>query len=218
MQPTTCCKFRAMGYSRFSGHISGIVGLSCAQHMFLLPCRSIDLPCGEVYISCKLGVSHPSLIGNRFTYVDYCMCSSLAPYFTLCHHCSGYNINCQYCIHFESHILELQQQFPTLSTFQILFFPYTLPTIGKFHALAHTSSCHTAYSYNFLPGVGMMDREALERIWSVFNLLALCMKEMLSGHHHNVINDFHSYMNVHHLHQCISVVLYYLGLPSLTPH
>ncbi|PIL33158.1 hypothetical protein GSI_04608 [Ganoderma sinense ZZ0214-1] len=182
-EPTTCHKFGAMGYSQFGGRVSGTAGLSCARHMFLLPCGSVDLPRGEA-----------------FAYVDYCMCSGLAPYFTLCRHCSGYDINCQYRIHFKSRIMELREQFPTLSTFQILFFPYTLPAIGKFHAPAHTSSCRTAYSYNFLPGVGMTDGEALERIWSVFNSLALRTKEMSSGHRHDVINDFHSDMNVRRLH------------------
>ncbi|PIL28222.1 hypothetical protein GSI_09634 [Ganoderma sinense ZZ0214-1] len=182
-EPTTCHKFGAMGYSRFGGRISGTVGLSCARHMFLLPCGSVDLPRGEA-----------------FAYVDYCMCSGLAPYFTLCRHCSGYDINCQYRIHFKARIKELQEQFPSLSTFRILFFPYTLPAIGKFHAPAHTSSCRTAYSYNFLPGVGMTDGEALERIWSVFNALASRTKEMSSGHRHDVINDFHSDMNVRRVH------------------
>ncbi|PIL28435.1 hypothetical protein GSI_08469 [Ganoderma sinense ZZ0214-1] len=182
-EPTTCHKFGAMGYTRFGGRISGTVGLSCARHMFLLPCGSVDLPRGEA-----------------FAYVDYCMCSGLAPYFTLCRHCSGYDINCQYRIHFKTRIKELQEQFPTLSVFRIMFFPYTLPAIGKFHAPAHTSSCRTAYSYNFLPGVGMTDGEALERIWSVFNALALRTKEMSSGHRQDVINDFHSDMNTRRLH------------------
>ncbi|KAM5531911.1 hypothetical protein V8D89_014422 [Ganoderma adspersum] len=159
-------------------------------------------PKKEPTTSHKFGVMGYSRFGGRisgtheFAYVDYCICSGLAPYFTLCRHCSGYNINCQYRIYFKSRIMELQEQFPTLSTCRILFFPYTLPGIGKFHAPAHTSSCHTAYSYNFLPGVGMMDREALEQIWSIFNSLTLRTKEISSGHCHDVINDFHSNMNV----------------------
>ncbi|KAM5532217.1 hypothetical protein V8D89_014117 [Ganoderma adspersum] len=164
-------------------------------------------PKKEPTTSHKFGVMGYSRFGGRisgtvglsFAYVDYCICSGLAPYFTLCRHCSGYDINCQYRIYFKSRIMELQEQFPTLSTCQILFFPYTLPGIGKFHAPAHTSSCRTAYSYNFLPGVGMMDREALERIWSIFNSLTLRTKEISSGHCHDVINDFHSNMNVCHL-------------------
>ncbi|TBU25756.1 hypothetical protein BD311DRAFT_780148 [Dichomitus squalens] len=182
-EETTCHRFGAMGYSRFGGRVSGTVGLACARHMFLLPCGSVDLPAGEA-----------------FAYVDYCMCSGLAPYFTLHRHCSGYDINCQYRIHFKQRIAELQQQFPTLSAFRFKYFPYTLPAIGKFHAPAHVSSCRTAYSYNFLPGVGMTDGEALERIWALYNALALRTKEMSSGHRHDVINDFHSDMNVRRLH------------------
>ena len=46
----------------------------------------------------------------------------------------------------------------------------------------------------------MTDGEALERIWALFNALALRTKEMSSGHRHDVINDFHSDMNVRRLH------------------
>ena len=72
------------------------------------------------------------------------MCSGLAPYFTLRRHCSGYDINCQYRIHFKERIAELQQLFPTLSTFRFTYFPYTLPAIGKFHLPAHTSPYNVA--------------------------------------------------------------------------
>ena len=128
------------------------------------------------------------------------MCSGLAPYVTICRHCNGYDINCQYRIHFRQRIKDWRKMFPTLKGFQIKYFPYTLAGIGKFHAPAHTASCRTAYSYNFLPGVGMTDGEALERIWSVFNALATRTKEMSSGHRHDVINDFHSDMNVRRVH------------------
>ena len=47
VQPTTCRKFGAMGYSRYKGRVSGVVGLSCARHMFVLPCGTVDIIGGE---------------------------------------------------------------------------------------------------------------------------------------------------------------------------
>ncbi|KAI0730475.1 hypothetical protein C8Q76DRAFT_613044 [Earliella scabrosa] len=185
---TTCNKFGAMGYSRFKGRVSGTVGLSCARHMVMLPCGCVDLVAGE-----------------GFCWVDYCMCSGLRPWLGLKRHCSGYDINCQYRKKFRERILKLQRDFPHLSSIQLSRMPWTIPAIGKFHAPAHTVTCRCKYSYNYLPGVGMTDGEAAERIWAVLNNLAARTKEMSSGHRHDVINDFHSDMNVRRVH----------GLPDL---
>ena len=70
---------------------------------------------------------------------------------------SGYDINCQYRKKFCTRIQDIQERFPHLSSIRALYFPWTLPAIGKFHAPAHTSSCRCKYSYNYLPGVGMTD-------------------------------------------------------------
>ena len=39
-----------MGYSRYKGRVSGVVGLSCARHMFTLPCGTVDITGGERYV------------------------------------------------------------------------------------------------------------------------------------------------------------------------
>ena len=128
------------------------------------------------------------------------MCSGLRPWLGLKRHCSGYDINCQYRKKFRERILKLQHDFPHLSSIQLSRMPWTIPAIGKFHAPAHTVTCRCKYSYNYLPGVGMTDGEAAERIWAVLNNLAARTKEMSSGHRHDVINDFHSDMNVRRVH------------------
>ena len=107
-------------------------------------------------------------------------------------HCSCYDINCQYRRHFKSWIEEIRRKFPHLTTIQVKYFPWTLAGIGKFHAPAHTASCRYRFSFNFLSGIGMTDGEALEQIWAVLNNIAAHLKEMSSGHRHDVINDFHS--------------------------
>ena len=128
------------------------------------------------------------------------MCSGLRPWLGLKRHCSGYDINCQYRKKFRERILKLQRDFPHLSSIQISQFPWTVAAIGKFHAPAHTLTCRCKFSYNYLPGVGMTDGEAAERIWAVLNNLAARTKEMSSGHRHDVINDFHSDLNIRRVH------------------
>ncbi|TFK79239.1 hypothetical protein K466DRAFT_505889, partial [Polyporus arcularius HHB13444] len=182
-EDTTCQRFGAMGYSRFGGRVSGTVGLSCARHMFMLPCGSVDLDRGEA-----------------FCWVDYCMCSGLQRWLCLKRMSNGYDINCQYRKKFCIRIQDIQKRFPHLSTIRVKLFPWTLPAIGKFHAPAHTASCRCKYSYNYLPGVGMTDGEAAERIWAILNNLASRTKEMSPGHRHDIMNDFYSDMNVRRLH------------------
>ena len=128
------------------------------------------------------------------------MCSGLRPWQCLHRHCSGYDINCQYRKNFKARIEQMQQTFPQLNSIRINLFPWTLPAIGKFHAHGHQASCRSNYSYHFLPGVGMTDGEASERIWAVLNYLASRTKEMGEGHRHDVINDFHSDMNARRVH------------------
>ncbi|THG97971.1 hypothetical protein EW026_g4122 [Hermanssonia centrifuga] len=60
--------------------------------------------------------------------------------------------------------------------------------------------CRYKYSLHYLPGVGMTDGEAPERIWASLNALALRTREMSSGHRHDVINDFHTDMNIRRTH------------------
>ncbi|RPD55070.1 hypothetical protein L227DRAFT_475895, partial [Lentinus tigrinus ALCF2SS1-6] len=187
---TTCNKFGAMGYSRFGGRVSGMVGLSCARHMFVLPNGTVDLTGGEAYC-----------------WVDYCMCAGLRRWSFLLWHCNGYDINCQYRKHHRRRIMDMQANFPNLLSIRIDYMPYTLPAIGKFHAPAHTASCRCKYSYNYLPGVGMTDGEAAERIWAILNLLAARTREMSPGHRHDAINHFYNDMNIRRLQGLAALLL-----------
>ncbi|KAI1796811.1 hypothetical protein LXA43DRAFT_879378 [Ganoderma leucocontextum] len=182
-EPTTCRKFGVMGYSRYKGRVSGVVGLSCTRHMFVFPCGTVDI-----------------LGGESFAYADYCMCSGLRPWLCLRRHNRGYDINCQYTIHLPERLHDIHQKHHDLPTIQAVYFPWTMVGIGKFHVAAHQESCRSRYSYYYLPGSGMTDGEAPERIWASLNNLSMRTKEMSSGHRHDVINDYYSDLNVRRLH------------------
>ncbi|KAI1789500.1 hypothetical protein LXA43DRAFT_892819 [Ganoderma leucocontextum] len=182
-EPTTCRKFGAMGYSRYKGRVSGVVGLSCARHMFALPCGTVDITGGE-----------------SFAYPDYCMCSGLRPWLCLERHHRGYDINCQYTVNLPERLGDINEKFHDLPTIQADSFPWTMVGIGKFHVAAHQESCRSRYSYYYLPGSGMTDGEAPERIWASLNNLSMRTKEMSSGHRHDIINDYYGDMNVRRVH------------------
>ena len=112
----------------------------------------------------------------------------------------AYDCWCQYRKHRDVRLERIIKDFPELETVQVKYFPWTLGGIGKFHAPAHTAACRSKFSFHFMPGVGMTDGEAPERIWAIPNSLALRTKEMSSGHRHDVISDFHNDMNCRRLH------------------
>ncbi|THG98302.1 hypothetical protein EW026_g3863 [Hermanssonia centrifuga] len=187
-ESSTCHKFGAMDYGGHWGSVSGTLGLSCARHMFVLPGGGVDLQKGE-----------------RFANVDFAMLSGLRLWRNLFMHVSAYDINCQYRINFEKRMQafrELTMPFSSIPSFSLRekYFPYTLAGVGKFHIPAHNASCRYKFSFHFLPGVGMTDGEAPERIWATLNALGLRTREMSSGHRHDVINDFHTDMNIKRTH------------------
>ncbi len=60
----------------------------------------------------------------------------------------------------------------------------------KFHLPAHIAPCRSKYSFNFTPGVGRTDGEAIERTWNETNPLATSTREMGPGSRRDVL-DYH---------------------------
>ncbi len=135
----------------------------------------------------------------RYSYVDFAHLSGLQRWMQILLHISAYDINCQYRINFAMRMKKFREKFAGLSTIKHTEFPPTLIGIGKFHLPAHIPSCRFKHSFNYLPGVGMTDGEALERIWSILNALAARAKEMTSGHRHDFLNDMYNDMNIRRL-------------------
>ncbi|KAI9062143.1 hypothetical protein FKP32DRAFT_1574418 [Trametes sanguinea] len=183
-EESSCNRFGAMGYGRYSGRVSGMVGLTCSRHMFVLPGSLVDLVKGE-----------------GFAWGDFAQLSGLQPWLhTLKLLCRGYDINCQYDKKFDLRLAEFRKNFSHLRSIRTTTFPPTRSLIPKFHAPAHTLICSIYRSYNYTPGVGNTDGEASERIWAAFNALAIRAKEMTAGHHHDVINDFLNDLNTRRVH------------------
>ena len=145
------------------------------------------------------GIGH-LMTTRRFANVDFAMASGLKRWSALRMHVSGYDINCQYRIHFDERMAWLAEHTKDFQTIDANHFPATVAAVGKFHLPAHKPSCQYKFSYHWLPGVGMTDGEAPERIWAILNALSGSTREMTSGHRHDVINDHHSDANVHRTH------------------
>ncbi|PCH40509.1 hypothetical protein WOLCODRAFT_49027, partial [Wolfiporia cocos MD-104 SS10] len=182
-QESTCNKFGTMGYGGHWSKVSGMVGLICMRHMFVLPAGGVDLQKGE-----------------RFANIDFAMLSGLQPWMDLLLHISGYDINCQYSINFNKWMVKVRDHLDQFVSIGSTHFLDTERGVGKLHEQMHRALCHFWFSFYLLPGVGMTDGKAAERVWAVLNMLGARMWEMSGGHHCNVINDHHSDMNVRQVH------------------
>jgi len=67
--------------------------------------------------------------------------------------------------------------------------------VPKFHLLAHQSDCHSLFSFNFMPGIGHMNREGVERNWSWLNGTVASTSQMRPGSWMDTLDDFMGFHN-----------------------
>ena len=70
-----------------------------------------------------------------------------------------------------------------------------IPAIPKLHEPMHSCKNHDQYSLNFIPGVGKLDMETLERVWVGHNALGNSTKAQGPGGQHDVLDDHFSFWN-----------------------
>jgi len=64
-----------------------------------------------------------------------------------------------------------------------------VPAVGKWHLGAHVVECFPKYSLNFIKGVGQVDGEILETLWSTTNKVAGTTRAMGKSHRAEVLDD-----------------------------
>ena len=115
--------------------------------------------------------------------MDYPFCSTLR-YNSVMDLNVFYDITCQWSKHLFKHLDTRLNLLPCpLLERNLAFF------ILKFHLPTHIEKCQTAFSFNFIPGVGHTDGEAPERSWVNINLVASSTKEMGPGGRRNVLDN-----------------------------
>jgi len=123
---------------------------------------------------------------SRQVYSDYAFCQA-AKYKTSdgTHSLSIlliYDIACQWCIKFAQRLAQNNG----LTFHQIGDVKFA---VGKFHLGTHQKSCFRSYNLNFMTGVGHVDGEILETLWSKFNDFGLMTRAMSNGHRWDTLND-----------------------------
>ncbi|KAJ7076953.1 hypothetical protein C8R43DRAFT_966146 [Mycena crocata] len=140
-------------------------GVVCARHECFLPNGLGDLQKGERYN------------------MDYIVMSALAG-FALVMLTLSYDIACQWKINLPTRMGKLPQHLQLdLDKIEL---QCGLPV---WHASSHEKSCQYLNSLSFLWGVGKSDGEGIERVWSIFNLIAWHTKDMGLGNQADTTDD-----------------------------
>ena len=96
----------------------------------------------------------------------------------------SYDIACQWSINLWDRIKTYGERWtPWQNRTWFKFF------VPKFHLPAHILKCHFPWGFNWAPGVGRVDGEAIERNWATTNAVASSTKEMGPGAFMDTLDD-----------------------------
>lgn len=115
--------------------------------------------------------------------MDYAICMALK------YHSEGlpegvpiYDIICQWWKNF----LKRLRQSHFLSIPQGMKLKYA---VGSFHLTSHIPECFALFSLHFIQGMGQIDGEILETLWSEFNKVAPWARSMTTSHRREIYDD-----------------------------
>ncbi|CCA75618.1 hypothetical protein PIIN_09609 [Serendipita indica DSM 11827] len=168
-EKSDCSDYRAtstISRTRFGQlEVTGVVGAVC-RHECAVPNGFVDLHHGERYASTDFAIANMLQGMNGISDVAI-----------------SYDIACQYKKRFNDRFARLPhilQPFPMSLTW----------LVPKFHLISHQAKCQVKYSFNYCPGVGRTDGEAIERFWSAHNILGSSTKRMTPESRMDTLN-FH---------------------------
>lgn len=93
-----------------------------------------------------------------------------------------YDIECQYC-------KQMAKRFAAGKAFISLPVVEFEKAIGMFHVHGHQDSCFFRYATSFIKGVGMVDGEILETLWSILNRISPSLRTATLAHRSEVLDD-----------------------------
>jgi hypothetical protein len=131
------------------------------------------------------------LISFRYIYMDKILSNSVHynKQNLLKRNVTLYDIMCQYSVNLFKRMEKNALPWPSYDEF--------LAGVGIWHVHGHVRDCYYRYCPLFLPGVGVVDGEIVETIWSVLNRVARTTRHMSLHHRQEVINSHINYLNYH---------------------
>jgi hypothetical protein len=115
--------------------------------------------------------------------MDYSICQALKQFPQHDKALIIYDICCQWIIRFRDRMLELEF-LDLLDSMEIT------GAVGKWHLAAHIPECFLKFSLNFVEGVGQVEREILEILWSVLDEVSGLTQAMSVAHRQEVLDAY----------------------------
>ena len=170
MQKPTCHSHKAQrdGDKVTAGRrVRGIGAHACARHGCFCPSSVVDFELGERQIcmdySFSEAMKHTNLTGIHTVL-------------------SIYDIMCQYCVN-------MYKRFQDMKGLRLPPDTTILHAIGLWHVHGHKEECLYRWATTFIPGVGVVDGEALESNWSVLNRTSRSARGATTAHRAEIIDD-----------------------------
>ena len=114
--------------------------------------------------------------------MDYLLANALRYNMTGIHHTAlFYDINCSY----------MRRLYEQVSSNASLGFPTDVeivPGIGIWHVHGHRPQCFPRFAPLFIPGVGWVDGEIIETLWSILNIISVSTCTMSAPHHQELLD------------------------------
>lgn len=157
----------------FGRRVRGIGAQACARHGCFCPSSVVDFELGERQMCMDYSLSE-ALKSTNMDGIKYALCI--------------YDIMCQYHDN-------LLRQFTEQSGLNL---PDTLTIIkasGLWHVHGHKEDCLYHFATTYIPGVGMVDGEILETLWSLLNRTSWLCRGMTTAHRTKVLDDHMSDSN-----------------------
>lgn len=166
-------------------HATGVGAVACACHETFR--RMANLLRGERYVGCAT-VYLCFLTPFRYVNMDYVLLSELKQTQVKLAWIS-YDIACQWSLNLFRRIADGPDRLRPAPDLVMNFL------IPKFHLVDHIPACHGNYSFNYAPGVGRTDGEAIERLWAWLNGIARCVSMMTPSGRFATLDDFCNFYN-----------------------
>ena len=114
--------------------------------------------------------------------IDYAVCQSLCSMESNSRVIAIYDVACQWGRNFSRRVKNSKYlDIPPSLT--------VVPAVGKWHLGAHVVDCFPKFSLNFIQGIGQVDGEVLETLWSITNKVSGTTQAMGKSHWSEVLDD-----------------------------
>ncbi|KAH9474184.1 hypothetical protein JR316_0013534 [Psilocybe cubensis] len=147
--------------------VRGIGAHACARHGCFCPNSVVDFDKGEKQMHMDWSLTQARETTNTKG---------------ITRHLEIYDINCQYCVNLMKRLTDSTKMHWPPSV-KITF------AIGLFHVHGHKSECLYNYASTYIPGVGIIDGEILEPLWSVLNDTSRSTRSATTAHRAEVLDD-----------------------------